>query len=51
MIEFREVDWAGTTPEALLEAGDIAERADMLVQFMQFARLMPGGADGPGTLQ
>ena len=37
--------------QALLEADDIAERADMLVQFMQFARLMPGGADGPGTLQ
>ena len=37
--------------QALLEAGDIAERADMLVQFMQFARLMPGGADGPATLQ
>ena len=37
--------------QALLEAADIAERADMLVQFMQFARLMPGGADGPGTLQ
>jgi len=37
--------------QALLEAGSIAERADMLVQFMQFARLMPGGADGPATLQ
>lgn len=37
--------------QALLEAGGIAERADMLVQFMQFARMMPGGADGPATLQ
>lgn len=37
--------------QALLEAPDIAERADMLVQFMQFARMMPGGADGPATLQ
>jgi hypothetical protein len=37
--------------QALLEADSIADRADMLVQFMQFARLMPGGADGPGTLQ
>ena len=37
--------------QALLEAGDIATRADMLVQFMQFARMMPGGADGPATLQ
>ena len=37
--------------QALLEAADIADRADMLVQFMQFARLMPGGADGPATFQ
>ena len=37
--------------QALLEAADIGERADMLVQFMSFARMMPGGADGPGTLQ
>ncbi|HZF42010.1 MAG TPA: LON peptidase substrate-binding domain-containing protein [Sphingomonadaceae bacterium] len=37
--------------QALLEADSIGDRADMLVQFMQFARLMPGGADGPGTLQ
>ena len=37
--------------QALLEAPDIADRADMLVQFMSFARMMPGGADGPATLQ
>ena len=37
--------------QALLEAPDVAERADMLVQFMQFARMMPGGADGPATFQ
>jgi Lon protease-like protein len=37
--------------QALLEARDIAERADLLVQFMQFQRMLPGGADGPGTLQ
>jgi hypothetical protein len=37
--------------QALLEAGDIAARADLLVQFMQFQRMLPGGADGPGTLQ
>lgn len=37
--------------QALLEAADISTRADMLVQFMGFARMMPGGADGPATLQ
>jgi Lon protease-like protein len=37
--------------QALLEAADIANRADLLVQFMQFQRMLPGGADGPGTLQ
>jgi hypothetical protein len=37
--------------QALLEAHDIAGRADLLVQFMQFQRMLPGGADGPGTLQ
>jgi Lon protease-like protein len=37
--------------QALLEAADIAERADLLVQFMQFQRMLPGGAEGPGTLQ
>ena len=37
--------------QALLEAGSLAERADLLVQFMQFQRMAPGGADGPETLQ
>ena len=37
--------------QALLEADDLAARADMLVQFMQFQRMAPGGADGPETLQ
>jgi Lon protease-like protein len=37
--------------QALLEAGALSARADLLVQFMQFQRMMPGGADGPETLQ
>jgi Lon protease-like protein len=37
--------------QALLEAGGLADRADLLVQFMQFQRMAPGGADGPETLQ
>lgn len=37
--------------QALLEADTITERADLLVQFMQFQRMLPGGADGPNTLQ
>ena len=37
--------------QALLEARDLAARADLLVQFMQFQRMSPGGADGPETLQ
>jgi Lon protease-like protein len=37
--------------QALLEAADIAERCDLLVQFMQFQRMVPGGAEGPETLQ
>lgn len=37
--------------QALLEAPDIAERWDLLVQFMQFQRMVPGGAEGPETLQ
>ena len=37
--------------QALLEARDIAERADLIVQFMQFQRMLPGGADQPETLQ
>ena len=37
--------------QALLEAPGLAARADLLVQFMQFQRMAPGGADGPETLQ
>ena len=37
--------------QALLEADSLASRADLLVQFMQFQRMAPGGADGPETLQ
>ena len=37
--------------QALLEAPDIAARCELLVQFMQFQRMIPGGADGPETLQ
>jgi Lon protease-like protein len=37
--------------QALLEAPDMAARCELLVQFMQFQRLVPGGADGPETLQ
>lgn len=37
--------------QALLEAEGLAPRADLLVQFMQFQRMAPGGADGPETLQ
>jgi Lon protease-like protein len=37
--------------QALLEADGLAARADLLVQFMQFQRMLPGGADGPETLQ
>jgi Lon protease-like protein len=37
--------------QALLEASDLPMRADLLVQFMQFQRMAPGGADGPQTLQ
>ncbi len=37
--------------QALLEARDLATRADLLVQFMQFQRMAPGGTDGPETLQ
>ena len=37
--------------QALLEADDITSRADLLVQFMQFQRMVPGGVDGPETLQ
>jgi Lon protease-like protein len=37
--------------QALLECDGLASRADLLVQFMQFQRMAPGGADGPETLQ
>ena len=37
--------------QALLEARDLTIRADLLVQFMQFQRMAPGGADGPETMQ
>ena len=37
--------------QALLEEARLAERADMLVQLMQFQRLAPGGADSGQTLQ
>ncbi len=37
--------------QALLEADGLADRADLLVQFMQFQRMAPGGADGPQTMQ
>ena len=37
--------------QALLEARDLPVRADLLVQFMQFQRMAPGGADGPETMQ
>jgi Lon protease-like protein len=37
--------------QALLEAADLAVRADLLVQFMQFQRMAPHGADEPETMQ
>jgi Lon protease-like protein len=37
--------------QALLEAPDLAARADLIVQFMQFQVLVPGGADMPETMQ
>jgi hypothetical protein len=37
--------------QALIEAPDVGERCDLLVQFMQFQRMVPGGAEGPETLQ
>jgi uncharacterized protein len=40
-----------SSKQALLEATDLADRADLLVQFMQFQRMAPGGADGPETMQ
>ena len=37
--------------QALLEAPTISDRCELLVQFMQFQRMIPGGADGPETMQ
>jgi uncharacterized protein len=37
--------------QALLEAHAVGDRCELLVQFMQFQRMIPGGADGPETLQ
>jgi Lon protease-like protein len=37
--------------QALLEADDIAARCELLVQFMQFQRMVPGGSEGPETMQ
>jgi len=37
--------------QALLEAADLAVRADLLVQFMEFQRMLPSSAERPETLQ
>ena len=37
--------------QALLEAPAVRDRCELLVQFMQFQRMIPGGGDGPETLQ
>ena len=37
--------------QALLEAPTLADRADLVVQLMQFQRMAPGGADMGQTLQ
>lgn len=37
--------------QALLEAATLADRADLVVQLMQFQRMAPGGADMGQTLQ
>jgi len=37
--------------QALLEAPTLGDRADLVVQLMQFQRLSPGGADSGQTLQ
>jgi Lon protease-like protein len=37
--------------QALLESATVPERADLLVQFLQFFRLQDGGGEGGGTLQ
>ena len=40
-----------SSKQALVEADHLSQRADLLVQFMQFQRMLPGGADGPETMQ
>jgi Lon protease-like protein len=37
--------------QALLEASAVRDRCELLVQFMQFQRMIPGGAEGPETMQ
>jgi hypothetical protein len=37
--------------QALLEARSLAERAELLVQFMEFQRMLPSSAERPETLQ
>lgn len=37
--------------QALLEAETLVDRADLVVQLMQFQRMAPGGADNDQTLQ
>jgi Lon protease-like protein len=37
--------------QALLEAPTLADRAELVVQLMQFQRLAPGGADSGQTMQ
>jgi hypothetical protein len=37
--------------QALLEADELADRAELLVQFMEFQRMLPGGPEGAETLQ
>jgi Lon protease-like protein len=39
------------TKQALLEAADIAERADLVVQFLRFFRLDESDEDDGATLQ
>ncbi|WP_343344734.1 LON peptidase substrate-binding domain-containing protein [Sphingomicrobium sp. XHP0239] len=40
-----------SSKQALLEERDLAPRADLLVQLMQFQRIAPGGPDADQTLQ
>ena len=37
--------------QALLEADTVEDRSELLVQFMQFQVMVPGGADMPETIQ